>query len=111
MAGDRARRTPSGRRSAASTSWAFHVAKIVEDNPTALLPSTRPDVGQPRPATEDDLLAALARADDRVGLMIELGAYVGLRCCEIAKAHTGDMRQDIIGDWVIRVPWQGPQAA
>jgi site-specific recombinase XerD len=87
--------------------WAFHVAKIVEDNPTALLPSTRPDVGQPRPAGEDDILRAIATADERVQLMLELGAYVGLRCCEIAKTHTGDMRQDILGDWVLRVRGKG----
>jgi site-specific recombinase XerD len=87
--------------------WAYHVAKIVDENPTTLLPSTRPDIGQPRPAPEDVLLDAIAAADDRTRLMIELGAYVGLRCCEIAKVHTGDMRQDILGDWALRVRGKG----
>lgn len=87
--------------------WAHRVARIVDDNPADLLPSGRPDVGEPRPAAEDDWRAALEHADPRVQLMIRLGATMGLRCCEIAKVHTGDMRQDILGDWLLRVRGKG----
>lgn len=87
--------------------WARHVARIVDDDPAALLPSTRPDTGQPRPASESDIQDAILSSDERVRLMIHLAAYVGLRCCEIAKVHTGDLFQDIIGDWQLRVRGKG----
>ena len=87
--------------------WAYHVAHIVEDNPAELLPSTRPDTGQPRPAAEVDIDGALSHADQRTRMMIQLGSNVGLRCCEICKVHTGDLFQDIVGDWGLLVRGKG----
>lgn len=90
--------------------WAFNVAKIVDADPSLLLPSTRPRAGGPRPAAEASIAAALSAADERVRLMIRFGAHMGLRCCEISRAHTGDLRQDLLGDWVMKVRGKGDRS-
>jgi len=87
--------------------WAFNVAKIVDEDPTVLLPSTRPRAGGPRPAPEAAIAAGMKGSDTRVQLMIRLGSQMGLRCCEIARAHTGDLRQDLLGDWVMKIRGKG----
>lgn len=90
--------------------WAYRVAHIVEDDPTSLLPSTRPRSGGPRPAPEPAIHAAMTSSDERVQLMIRFGSQMGLRCCEIAKVHTGDLRQDLLGDWVLKVRGKGDRS-
>lgn len=86
--------------------WAHRVDKSIAENPTELLPSKSPTSGQPRPASDDALDQALHGADDRVRLMLLLGARVGLRCCEICKVHSRDLFQDFDG-WSIRVLGKG----
>lgn len=87
--------------------WAHRVAKIVEENPADLLPVIRPAQGEPRPASEFIVVDAIHIADERIALMMRLGAQLGLRCCEIAKVHTGDLRRDLSGDWELRVVGKG----
>lgn len=67
--------------------WAERTG-LAAESPAALLdPVTRPRV-LPRPAPDDALRAALARADDRARLILCLAAYAGLRRAEIAALHT-----------------------
>lgn len=89
--------------------WAHLVAKIVDEDPSALLPSGRPEAGRPRPASESAIAAGMeaAASDARVRWMIRLASQMGLRCCEICKVHTGDMRQDLLGDWMLVVRGKG----
>lgn len=77
-------------------SWA-HVTGRMQHNPAALLPTVKAPAGRPRPASERVVKAGLALNDDRVRLMIQLGAHAGLRCCEIAVVHTADVRRDLVG--------------
>lgn len=44
----------------------------------------------PKPVPENIFFDALAEADKRTRLMIALGGFMGLRCCEIAKIHSKD---------------------
>lgn len=87
--------------------WAHLVAKVVDESPAELLPPTRSDRGFPRPASEDAISTSVAAADRRVRLMIELAARAGLRCCEIAKVHTGDVHFTLEDGWCLQVRGKG----
>jgi integrase len=52
---------------------------------------------RPRPIPDALLDAALAAADDRVGLILRLAADMGLRCIEIARVHAQDISHDLLG--------------
>ncbi|AUN43244.1 hypothetical protein ASU32_22750 [Tsukamurella tyrosinosolvens] len=67
------------------------------DNPAAALPAIHVPAGVPRPCSEGDLATALASADDRVRLMIELGAFCGLRRAEIAGLHSSQLVSTVDG--------------
>jgi site-specific recombinase XerD len=49
-------------------------------------------MGVPRPAPDAAIRAALDRAEERVRVMLYLGAFVGLRRSEISRVHTRDLR-------------------
>lgn len=85
--------------------WA-HVAGHIGADPAAALPQIRPRAGLPRPASEQTILKALSRADDRERLMVMLGAQAGLRRAEIAAVHTRDVVEDLDG-WSLRVKGKG----
>jgi integrase/recombinase XerC len=68
----------------------------IDHDPAAGLPTVRVPRGRPRPAPEGVIVDALARADDREGLMVELGALAGLRAGEIARVHTLDLAGDLL---------------
>lgn len=70
--------------------WAVDTGQVSR-NPTQVAPKARSVPGLPRPASEAAIERGLEAADDRVGLMIRLGANLGLRCCEIAKVHADDV--------------------
>ncbi len=54
-----------------------------------------------RPATEEDLSAALAGADDeRWRLAIRISAELGLRRGEVAQIHSADIVTGSDGDWL-----------
>ena len=70
--------------------WAHRTGRIAADPATGLLPVRVPP-GQPRPAPEAVLDAALASARGRERLMLLLAAHAGLRCAEIARVHRADL--------------------
>lgn len=70
-------------------------------DPTKNLPSISSMVGRPRPASEADVKHGLDRANDRVRLMILLGAYEGLRCREICLVHTSHLTDGIDGPYLL----------
>jgi integrase/recombinase XerC len=64
------------------------------DLPTKGLPKAKVPRSVPRPVPNEGLRRALALADSRVGLMLVLGAYGGLRCSEIAGIDRSDILDD-----------------
>jgi len=70
--------------------WMFEEG-LLEADPAARLPKIRVPAGVPRPAPEEVIARGLLLADERSKAMLMLAAYAGLRCCEIAKVHAGDI--------------------
>lgn len=90
--------SPETRKSARTAltsyyAWA-HRRGLLEQNPTLELPAIRIPEPEPRPATDEDVRAALRRATPKVRMMIQLGAIDGLRREEIARVHTADVDLD-----------------
>lgn len=79
----------------------------IHDNPVAGLGTISATRGRPRPAPVDAIAEAVAKAPDRVRLMIYLGAEVGLRRAEIAGIHTRDLFLDADGGMMLRVLGKG----
>ncbi len=63
----------------------------VETNPVDSIPVPKVPQGRPRPTPDGLIAEALALADARERLMIELGALAGLRAGEIAQVHRDDL--------------------
>lgn len=86
----------SYRKTVRSTMRAFfgwmHASGRMQTNPAAALPAVQAPRGLPRPASDDALSQSLLRADERTRRMILLAALAGLRCCEIATVHRGDVQ-------------------
>lgn len=70
--------------------WA-HASGRMPANPAAGLPSVSAPLGMPRPATEAAVSEGMTTVEPRVRLMVQLAAWAGLRCCEIARVHTSDV--------------------
>ena len=70
--------------------WA-HEEELIATNPAARLARVRVPRAVPRPIPDDLIRDALARAPERVRLMIMLGAFAGLRRAEIARVHSDDV--------------------
>ncbi len=70
--------------------WAVLVG-YVDHNPADRLLTVTVPAGRPRPTPESVLVRALALSDDRTRLMLQLAAYEGLRCAEIACVHTRNL--------------------
>jgi integrase len=85
--------------------WARATGRL-EADPTAELLPIRVPRGEARPAPDAVYRAAVASADDRVALMLELGRQAGLRRGEIARVHSGDVEADLVG-WTLRVTGKG----
>ena len=80
-------------------SWGQGVGRR-PDNPALLVPRVAMPRGLPRPTPEDVYRAAIAVADERVRLMIHLGAVCGLRRSEIARVRYEDVVQDgLLAAW------------
>lgn len=75
-------------------------------SPAEALPSAPARPGRPRPLEDEVILEAHARADERDRLLIELGADVGLRACEMATLHTDNVRRLSEG-WTLTVLGKG----
>lgn len=80
----------------------LRVAERIESDPAAVL--TLPLVPRhlPRPIDEQDLAVAIILAPPKVGAMLTLGAWAGLRCCEIAGLEWSDLRRES-GDTYLHV--------
>lgn len=76
--------------------WAHSTGRM-SWNPAAGLKSIRVPRGLPRPTSDERYERAYAAADDRARLMLELGARVGLRAGEIAKAAREDVVELLVG--------------
>lgn len=97
---------PETRRSVRSSLLCFYtwaqVHKLRADNPVVNLPPVRIPPPCPRPVSDAALRAARMRAGTTGRLMLDLGAFAGLRRAEIA----GLCREDVNGD-LIRVRGKG----
>ena len=88
--------------------WAVAAGRLDVD-PTFTLPPVPVAPGVPRPAADHLIRFAIAGSDNRVRLMILLGAVCGLRRTEIARVHTDDVAGGSLrvrgkGDRVRNVP-------
>lgn len=63
--------------------WAIR-AKLIDEDPSAGLPSPRSPHRIPRPIRYEDLVLAVSSTTGQVRLWIVLGAWCGLRMCELA---------------------------
>lgn len=92
---------PETRRSARATFRGFyrwaHGDGLLEHDPAASLPAIRVPAGIPRPTPEHLVERLLRHPDERIGLMVMLAAYGGLRASEIARVHSADL----VGDELI----------
>lgn len=83
---------PETRRSCRSVAARFfrwaHAEGLIPDDPAARLDPVTVPSALPHPAPERVIADALARCAPRERAMILLGAYAGLRCCEIAQVHS-----------------------
>ncbi|MGG7509445.1 tyrosine-type recombinase/integrase [Plantibacter sp. YIM 135249] len=108
--GGHAKLSPSSRSSIRSSLRAFyqwaHITGRMEHNPAASLPKIRVQAGKPRPAPEAAVEAGKRTHDIRTRLMVQMAAYAGMRCGEIAKASSTDIFEDFVG-WSIVVHGKG----
>ncbi len=70
--------------------WALRSGSAYED-PTAVIRPPRTSRLVPRPIAVEDLALALSHADRRMRLWLQLAAYQGLRCIEIANLRREDV--------------------
>lgn len=75
----------------------LHDEEILPRNAAKRLESPKVPASKPKPASDDAVASALAKASDRVKLMITLGMMVGLRAMEIAAVHSDDVSLDSNG--------------
>src|SRR4029077_9822085 len=76
------------------------------DNPAEMLDPVSVPRGVPRPAPEHIYEAALDAADPRARLAMLLAGQCGLRRGEIARLHSRDLEQDLMG-YTLRVTGKG----
>ncbi|MGO3832669.1 MAG: tyrosine-type recombinase/integrase [Microbacteriaceae bacterium] len=102
--------SPSTKKSARAAlrsfyQWLVYSGRLSED-PTKQLKAIRVPVGSPRPAGELAVRSAMKSDDPRVPLMVRLASVQGLRAVEIARVHTDDVFEDLVG-WSLRVHGKG----
>jgi integrase len=102
-----ARETARGTRSSLRAFWRWAVATDRTSKNVALgLPSIAPEEPHPRPAPRSAVVTALREADRRLLLMLRLANDLGMRRGEVAKVHSDDVRDDLLG-WTLRVHGKG----
>ncbi|OZG62696.1 integrase [Bifidobacterium lemurum] len=74
---------------------------IISEDPTTSLPHIKQPRPHPHPCPDKVILAALGRATPDEVIMLRLGAECGLRRCEIARVHSDDVMDDLIGKSLI----------
>lgn len=70
--------------------WATNL-ELLERNPAWNIPAPKLARRRPRPISDDNLLMAIEAAPPRERLWLDLGAYEGLRCLEIAALRRDDI--------------------
>ncbi|RZU64614.1 site-specific recombinase XerD [Microterricola gilva] len=80
--------------------WA-HLTGRIDTDPSASLPKVKVQTGRPRPAPTKAVDEGKRAHDWRVRLMVNLAAHAGMRCGEIAKAHTDDVFPDLVGSSIL----------
>jgi integrase len=79
---------------------------LLPDDPSKDLPTVRVPKGVPKPASLEAINDALEQADERVQLMITIGARVGARAMEIAQVHARDV-EGVPGRYSLRIKGKG----
>lgn len=85
--------------------WATQTGRA-KRSPARLLPHVRPAGPNPKPVPNIIYHEALARADDRVRMMLRLAAELGMRCAEVACSASDDLERDLLG-WSMVVHGKG----
>ncbi|MFT4188549.1 MAG: tyrosine-type recombinase/integrase [Aeromicrobium sp.] len=85
--------------------WALLAGHAASD-PVEALPAVKAAKPHPRPVTDEAYRHALARADERVRLMVRLAGELGLRRAEVATVHSRNMVEDLEG-WSLIVTGKG----
>lgn len=92
---------PETRKSARAAIRSFygwmHGSGRVGTDPSATLPRIRVPRAQPRPVPIATFADAVAQADERTRLILQLGRFAGLRRAEIAAVHTHNVDD---GGWL-----------
>lgn len=71
------------------------------DDPSDELPKIKRPKPKPRPCPDKYIIAALHKATERERVMVRLAAECGLRRGEIAKVHSRDVMDDLLGKSLI----------
>jgi len=81
----------------------LHASGAIDSNPALVL--TLPLLPQrlPRPIDDCDLAVALDAARPKLRAMLTLGAYAGLRCCEISTLEWSDLRREPNGSAYLHI--------
>jgi integrase len=99
--------TRRSHRDAVSTFYRYAVRQgIMSVSPVDDLDPGKPSRPNPRPVPEGDYRFALQVADERERLMVRLAGGVGLRRGEVARVHTDDVFEDLLG-WSLIVHGKG----
>lgn len=85
--------------------WAVATGRCGDDLSVAI-PVVRASTPNPRPLPDIIYLEALRRADARSGMILRLGAEMGLRRSEVARLHSDDILPDLDG-FSLRVHGKG----
>lgn len=85
--------------------WA-HREGVAKKNPMKGITTVSAPIGKPRPAPEEAVKIGQQYHDRRVGLMVRLAAYAGLRCCEICQVQSDDVSEAASG-YRLRVHGKG----
>lgn len=79
---------------------------LLPDDPSKDIPSVRVPHGKPKPASDEAVADALAKATPRVRLMVTIGVRVGARAMEIAQVKTDDLEPAATG-YNLRITGKG----
>ena len=92
---------PNTKKSARSALRCFYswllVTGRIRTSPAHLLPPVRVPRGRPCPTPDRVYRRALFDPDPRVRLAVRLAGQCGLRRGEVARVHSGDVEEDLLG--------------
>ncbi len=99
--------TRRGHRSAIRSfyRWAKRTGRV-KKSPAAKLPVVEAATPVPRPVAMSDYQIALVRADERETLALRMAMELGMRCGEVARSHSADLRGEH-GRWTLLVHGKG----